>query len=336
MNPQGEHMKSILIRGLAVVGFISILFLGSWGTVQVVKFAPTALSNLAAITSFTSIFIPSEKITIDASNTLVSSGTAFELTWEHTGKPENGTYTFNYACKEGLLFQIFNKEEVYEEIQCDSPFSFSSNINSINLIPISKESRFIDVPIAITSVDESGNSLTLDDSFLTVVNEEVSGSSLSDTDTNSENFLTAGERIDEIFPISDSRSVSDSSGRVDLKVTILGTGTVDTDGVFSPTSSIKVTEKGTIRFSVTNVGSKTSDNWTFNAVLPTYPMHIFHSKSQKALAPGDRIDFTLGFDQLNGNLTEGVITINVDPTQSIFNEVTRDNNVAQVTFDIVQ
>jgi hypothetical protein len=142
--------------------------------------------------------------------------------------------------------------------------------------------------------------------------------------------------VDEIFPISDSRSISDSSGRVDLKATIIGTGTVDIDGIFSPTSSINVYEQGAIRFSVTNVGSKTSDNWTFNAVLPTYPMHIFHSKSQKALAPGDRIDFTLGFDQLNGSLTEGVITINVDPTQSIFNEVTRDNNVAQVTFDIVQ
>jgi len=71
-------------------------------------------------------------------------------------------------------------------------------------------------------------------------------------------------------------------------------------------------------------------------VLPTYPMHIFHSTSQKALQPGDRIDFTLGFDQLNGTLTDGVITINVDPTGSIRNEFDRDNNIAQVTFEITQ
>ena len=336
MNPQGEQMKSLLIQGLAVIGFIAILFVGLWGTVKVVKLAPSVLSNLAAVTSFTSVFVPNERITINTTNTLVASDTEFELTWKHSGKPENGTYTFSYACKEGLTFETPKEGGVYEEVGCDSPYSFSNDTNPLFLTPISQVSRFVDVPIIITSVNESGESTTLDDSFLTVINEAVSGSSLSPTDTNSESQLTRGEQTDEVFPISDSRTVSDTSGRVDLVVRIIDVGTIDTHDTFTAAASINIKDKGAIRFSVTNAGSKTSDNWTFNAVLPTFPMHIFHSTGQKALNPGDRIDFTLGFDQLNRDLTEGVITINVDPSGSISNELNRDNNIAQATFKITQ
>jgi len=339
MNPQGERMKSTLIRGLAVVGFIAILLVGLWGTVQVVKLAPRVFSNLASVTSFTSVFVPKETITINTPNSLISSGTTFELMWNHVGKPKSGAYTFAYACKEGLSFQIPKEGEAPEEILCDSPFTFSYENTSLFLTPISAVTRFVDVPIIITSLNELGESTTLDDSFLTVVNESVSGSSLplpeSET-ANTQNQLTQGKKKDEVFPISDSRSSSDANGRVDLKVNIINTGTVGSDGTFTATSSINFTGKGAIQFSVTNIGSKTSDNWTFNAVLPTFPMHIFHSTNQKALAPGDRIDFTLGFDQLNKELTEGVITINVDPTESIHNESNRDNNIAQTTIIITK
>ncbi|MFC1729776.1 hypothetical protein ACFL6I_05515 [candidate division KSB1 bacterium] len=328
-------MKTKIIQGLAVVGFIAILFVGLWGTVQVVKLAPSTFSNLAAVVSFKSVFVPNEEITINTPSSLIPSDTEFELTWEHVGKPENGTYTFNYACKNGLTLATYNEEGVRETIQCDSPFSFSSDTNSLPLIPISKESRIVYVPIVITSVNESGESVTLTDSSIAIINKAIQED--SSTNTGSENPLTAGERTDEVFPISSSRSVSDPNGRVDLSVRIIGTGIVDANGNFIPSSSISVTEKrGAVQFSVTNQGSRASDTWTFNAVLPTMPMHIFHSTNQKALQPGDRIDFTLGFDQLNRSLTEGVITINADPSGNIGNELSRDNNIAQTTFKITQ
>lgn len=338
MNPRGEHMKTILIRGLAIVGFVAILFAGLWGTVQVVKLMPKIFSNLAAVTTFTSIFVPNEKITINTPLSLVPSDDVFELTWEHAGKPKDGTYTFNYACRDGFVFQTPNEEGVYETVACNSPFSFASDTNSLLFIPLSQVNRFVDIPIVITSINEDGESTTLDDGFLTIVNEAVSGSLLTPsvtTDTTA-TTLIAGEQVDEIFPISDSRSISVPNGRVDLKVRIIDTGIIDANNTFVATSTIKFNEQGAVRFSITNIGTKTSDNWTFNAVLPTFPMHIFHSENQRALAPGDRIDFTLGFNQLNGSLTEGVITINADPTGRIYNELNRDNNIAQVTIQITQ
>jgi len=342
-------MKTILIRGLAIIGFIAVLFVGLWGSVQVVKLIPRVISNLAAVTSFRSVFVPNEELTITIPDLLVPSNKVFELSWEHKGRIEGGTYAFRYACKEGLSFSVQDKEnseeEVAKKITCDTPFIFSNDINFLFLTPLSEVNRFVDVPFSITSIHKNGESVTLDDSLFTVVNESISGSSLpasdvdnTDTDSGSsgDTSLVAGEKEDVVFPIFDSRSASNPNGQVDLQVRITDIGTADAAGIFTASSSINVYAQGVIKFSVTNIGSKTSDNWTFNAVLPTYPMHIFHSTSQKALQPGDRIDFTLGFDQLNGTLTDGVITINVDPTGSIRNEFDRDNNIAQVTFEITQ
>ncbi len=344
MNPQGEQIKARVTQILAVIGFIAVLLFGLWGTVQVVKLVPSAFSNLASVISFTSVFVPDEEITINLENSFITSGEAFKIEWEHKGKPENGTYTFNYVCKEGLTFQIDNIDGILTTLECDSPFSFKSDDNSILLTPISEEIRFVDVPLVITSVNESGESTTLDNTLLTIINEDVSGRSLSQSNTinddsdatETKDEVTARERKVEILPISDSRYLSDSSGRVDLEVRIIDTGIINSNNEFMATSSMSTTGQGAIKFSVTNIGSKTSDNWTFNAVLPTFPMHIFHSTGQAKLAPGDRIDFTLGFDQLNHELTEGVITINVDPSGSIHNEVTRDNNIAQVTIQITE
>jgi len=338
MNSRGEHIKTVLIQAFAVIGFIALLLFSLWGTVQVVKLAPKVFSNLAAVTTFTSVFVPSEQITINTLDSLIPSGTEFELTWKHSGKPERGTYTFSYVCKDGLSFRVFNSAEgVYEDVKCNSLFSFPNHVSSLTLIPLSHEKRFVDVPIAITSVNESGESTTLDDSFLTIINEDLTNTSTVDTrQTAAGTTLSPGEREEGVFPISESRAVSDPNGRVDLTVRIISTGIIDEHGAYIPSTSINMYQQGAIQFSVINEGSRASDTWTFNAVLPTFPMHIFHSENQKALAPGDRIDFTLGFNQLNKDLTEGVITINVDPAGSVPNELDRDNNIAQTTIKITQ
>jgi hypothetical protein len=89
-----------------------------------------------------------------------------------------------------------------------------------------------------------------------------------------------------------------------------------------------------VRFAVENLGTRTSPQWTFNAVLPTYPGNIFSSPSQQALGPGDRIEFTLGFDSVIDADT-GVLTVNVDPAGSI-NESTKANNIIHYTVTSVK
>ena len=143
----------------------------------------------------------------------------------------------------------------------------------------------------------------------------------------------AGDREDNIFPIT-SVGISNPNQEPDLEVTILATGIITTDNIFTPTESMKSTEKGAVRFQIRNIGGKETGSWTFNVVLPTFPMHIFHSEIQKSLRPGDRVEYTLGFDQVNSGLTEAVITINADPTESI-KEISENNNIRQKTIQIV-
>ena len=231
--PEQQKIKSVLIRGLAVIGFFSILFGGLWGTVQVVKSIPQILSTIAAVsTSITSIFIANEDTVSTSSET--------------------------------------------------EPIDVSKN-----------ETR-----------NETRNT------------ERV-----------------AGEREDNVFPVT-SITVSNPQGEPDLAVTILATGIIDEQNNFLPTDSISRTKRGAVTFEIRNIGTKESGSWTFNAVLPTFPMQIFHSKAQKSLLPGDRIEFTLGFDQIT-NLPDGVITINADPTGSI-KEISEENNIRQKTITITE
>lgn len=141
---------------------------------------------------------------------------------------------------------------------------------------------------------------------------------------------TKGQEINDTYMFSDGNIViSDPNGFVDLSVIILRTGILDkTTNEFIATSSIQLSDRVAIQFEVINEGTKTSDGWAFNAVLPTFPHHIFQSKGQQALGPGDRIEFTLGFDSVAG-LGEREIIINVDPTGSI-NESTKSNNIVKV------
>lgn len=337
MNSPGEQAKEVLIRSLAVIGFIAILSLGLWGTVQVVRLTPAIFSSLAAVTTtLSSVFIPrSEEVVINTPDSLILTDNVFELTWSHRNKPNDATYTFSYECKEGFSFALSNEGDIYEAIPCGTLFPFASENNVLRLLPLLENSRLAEVLITLSSVNEKGDTTASHQLSLTIVNEFSSEDGQpAQTGTQSAS-LRAGERTDEIFPITDSRTTSNQGGEPDLSVRITGVGIINNENVFVPTNSLRVNERGAVRFEVRNVGTKTSDNWAFNAVLPTFPMHIFHSTSQQALAPGERIEFTLGFDQLNKDIAEGVITINVDPTGSI-KEISEENNVRQITFEIVQ
>ena len=142
------------------------------------------------------------------------------------------------------------------------------------------------------------------------------------------------ESLTQFSGSSDTITVSDPNGFVDLSVQILETGTIDkTTNEFTATSSVSTYDRVAVKFEVKNIGTKSSDNWTFNAVLPTYPLHIYHSKGQQILGPGDRIVFTIGFDSME-NKEEGIVTINIDPTGSL-NESLKTNNIVKTTISVV-
>ncbi len=123
-------------------------------------------------------------------------------------------------------------------------------------------------------------------------------------------------------------------GFVDLEATIDAVGILDSNNNFIATSTFNQKDIGAVKFTVKNIGDKKSDGWTFNAVLPTSPAHIFHSEGQKPLAPKEKIEFTMGFDKLRVGEQMPII-INVDPSGGM-KESNKNNNIVKSFIDIAE
>jgi len=334
-------------RVLAIMGFIAILAIGMWGSIQIASAIPGAFSGLtSAIVSLTSIFVPAgETLTLSVQPSLsVASGNPLQVTWAHEKKTTDGSYTFRYDCAEGVYFTSPTPAGAEQTIYCNVPFNFLNANNAITLKAFSTANRFIDVTVYIDYTPNGANRPTVTGStFITITNENLTGSPTVTTPTTTPSTptkpttpttprpttpRTPGQVSTSTYPIGGGR-VSDPNGYVDLSVKILETGVVDkTTGAFTASSTPSRSSRVAVRFAVENIGTKTSPQWNFNAVLPTIPSNIFSSPMQQALAPGDRIEFTIGFDSFDPAKPNGEFIVNVDPSNS-FNEKREDNNIVK-------
>ncbi len=145
---------------------------------------------------------------------------------------------------------------------------------------------------------------------------------------------TAGEETNSTYEVIGSPTISYPYGLVDFEATIESFGILNSNNEFVASSTPSVKDKIAVKFTVKNIGNKKSDNWYFNAVLPTSPFNIFHSQSQLALAPGEKIEFTMGFDKPKIGENQLVI-INVDPTGGI-KESNKANNIVKEFITITE
>ncbi len=151
---------------------------------------------------------------------------------------------------------------------------------------------------------------------------------------------TPGPQTSATYPLpgTTGSTVSNPAGFTDLSANVIEVGIVDkTTGSFTASSTPSKNPMGgrvAVRFSVTNIGTRTSPQWNFNAVLPTYPSAVFSSPEQQQLGPGDRIEFTLAFDSFDPSGT-GTFTVNVDPAGSV-NESNKDNNIVHYTVTVAK
>ncbi len=145
---------------------------------------------------------------------------------------------------------------------------------------------------------------------------------------------TPGTKEESEYIINPITTPATDYGLPDLEATINEIGYLDANKNLIATTTLNSGNIGAVKFTVKNVGTKTSDGWTFNAVLPTSPAHIFHSQGQKKLAPGEKIEFVMGFDKMRIG-TQMPVIINVDPSGGI-KESSKVNNIAKIFIDIVE
>ncbi len=334
---------TVATRALAIIGVIAVIGLGLWGVVAVAQRVPAVFGSLAsAIVSLTSVFVPAaseEAIVLTAPST-VESGKTINLSWDHEGKSGEGSYTLRYSCVDDVTVTSPTPSGSSVSVFCNTPFNFLNASNAVTITPtLAKDgSAIVVVYVDYTKTGASAPSVTGSATFTLEGKEDTAPTTPTPTTPRPTN-PTPGTPTSGLYPISGGGSgVSNPNGFVDLTVRVLEVGVVDkTTGAFTASSTPKrtlTTHRVAVRFAIENVGSKTSDQWSFNAVLPTYPSHIFSSPTQQALGPGDRIEFTIGFDSL-ADANEGILIINVDPSSRI-NEPNKVNNILRYTIYTVK
>jgi len=349
IHPKIAKIKQIhesSMKSLSIVGLIAILAIISFG---LVKATPAIIRGIAsAAVSLSSVFIPAEKLVVSSDVYTIGSGDTFTLKWAldtSSATPIGGSYTVSYPCIDGVHLEAVGRGS-NDIIFCNTIFHFLNNDNTLALVGFSTKGTTVNLPVSVYFTRNEESSPSTRANVTITITGETSADAVkppvktpSDTNTgtnnitssnNSNSGLSGSFQNSQIVQIPGTgaaqNGVSNPNGNIDLTATIFETGYINKETLaFVAAKEVKPDQRAAIRFEIVNLGSKAAKDWTFAAVLPTFPGYIFQSNTQQTLMPGDRAQFTLGFDSILKK-TENEFTINVDPLGSV-QETNKTNNI---------
>tara|TARA_B100000508_G_scaffold77059_1_gene59947 strand:- start:2754 stop:3845 length:1092 start_codon:yes stop_codon:yes gene_type:complete len=334
MNDVSKKQKDSIMKSLAIAGFLGIIILIAWLSIQLVHLLPGTFSSLASlaegINQYQQSVIETEKdpakMAVTSDRTIVNAGGAVVLSWETTDTP--GSYTFAYDCAEGVAVDILT-DSGERSIACNQNYNVGS-VDTLNLRVDSEKDRFTDLRYTIsflatndTAPRAAGSALiTVHNSDITDIliagstevaatstsqesTEEVAGPEVTEPETVVEAPETpAVEETPATSPtqVFEQEYIyeipeSDPNGRTDLTSRFIQTGTI-VGGLFFA-GSIGRDEAGAVQFEVRNLGNKTSEEWTYEITLPGGTTYT--SDDQAPLKPNETATITVGFPRAIGS-----------------------------------
>ena len=338
-----HDVRTALTKILAIVGFFAIVGMLVWLLVQGLRIVPGSFSSLASIAETIQNYQTGKELTIATEKTIVNSGDSFRVTWTDMGT--SGSYDFRYTCIDGITLSVRSADNGDVPVQCSDTLTVGEDVHGLFVTIQSLDSRFIDVPFNVSFQDANGTTVSSDAS-ITVVNAtiplpreevatpeispEISGAEAERTTQETVETTEAPKPVEPQAPATPSKPVvteytytyypvSDPKGFTDLAVKYMGIGTMSND-TFVPAGTFDNDLRGGMKFEVKNIGTKTSGDWTFTAVLPNGTTYT--SDKQVALKPNERVEFTIGFS-LEG-VKAGTVTLKVSVTEKT--DTKKDNN----------
>ncbi len=329
-------LASSASRILAIIGFIALIAIGMYGSVRVAQSVPGLFSQMgAAIVSITSIFVPAEEtIIVSLPSYTVLHDAPVTVAYEHRNKDGEGAYAFRYSCVDSVSIETVEGGAAVS-IACNTPYTFQPFNNSVTVTPRSEGARYADIEIFISFSPEGGGAPIIGSTLMTVENlkADTKKPAVPAPPAPQTPSTPSAPPKRETIVIPQGRA-SDPNGYTDLTARVIEVGYMDPSGAFVASSTPSRQYRIAVRFAIENVGSKTSNEFTFSAVLPTFPPYTYFSPAQVALGPGDRIEFTIGFDSFEQDNT-GDFVVNVDPSARV-NERDKANNIIRYTVTVVK
>jgi len=322
MNTVNEESKSAAIKTLAIVGFIAAIVAGLWIAVQAITLIPGAFSSLASLAD--SLY--GEKgLVIKAEKNIVNSAEPLRVSW--IPLRHEGTYVFSYRCVDGISAETRNADGDIVRIPCNDEIavaegSFTRVEQTTDVVFTSEKQRFTDVPYTFAFFKNGEEESMYERSgVVTVVNATIPqtgavAGAQDDTDTKTPVVTkpavtkpvvttpvvtkpTPTPKPQPVYyktvPVTTTAyPVSNPNGQTDLEVTLIGIGEVK-NGVFVNDTTLEAGDTAALRFSVKNIGTKTSGEWTYAATFPADGDNDLTSSKQSPLLPSERATFTITF-----------------------------------------
>ncbi len=337
-NTKSEYIATKIMRGLAIVGLISVLLLTLWAVVQGVRLVPNAGKNITAtLTSVKNLFNSpdSEKpLSIEKIDGAVNSGKAFALNWDYAGEEAPKDYVISYLCTDGVELSVLT-DTGWKDVDCNEGVVVDGS--GVSLIVTNNDARNSKTEIFVKTKDGAFE----DSSAISILNVDVFDESDSSKEITKNDFTSPSSETkkkevgNNNLVKKTNQHISVKSKKSDLVLNIEETGIllgVNEKNVFFPVSPIPNDKFGAVKFTVANSGDFSSGSWFFKAWLPTDGdgRYEYVSDVQSPVAPGTYEEYTLGFDKIADD-KKGKITIEIFPLKTSDNKT---NNKESVSVEI--
>ena len=304
--------KERTTKWLAVVGFLALLLAMAWFIFTTIAFVPNLVATVGSLFTDDSEPSPVELI-LTPETTTAAHAQPITLEWEPA--PTIGSYAIWFACAEGVRIQVATPEDGTQEINC-STFYNIGDLTAVRTTFLSETQEEVSVEYQVAFLPETDpdaqfattGQLTIQNQALALADDTDEADTdepvtetpvedepaASDDDTTSEPDVTPTVpqtpqyREEVVYQVPQS----DPNGTTDLAVAYRGVGTIS-NGSFVADSSFDSGDRGAIRFTVTNQGTRTSETWRYTAELPNG--QTYRSPSQAALRPNETATISLGF-----------------------------------------
>ncbi len=309
MTQVTPERKERVIKSLALFGLFGVIIFIAWLSVQIVSILPSAVTSLASLAESVYQYDPQQareiKI-IDAPDHL-TTGLPTTIRWDKPFK--NGSYSFSYACGKDIFLEVTSAESDFAGLECNKNYNLG-NVDSASLLVHKDTTDQLKLEYTISYFKTNAVIASASSSHATGViqgSDVPVGPSTSVEVTVNEQPLTpkpttptvATSNPKPVSPLQPETAliyeipVSKPNGTVDLAVSYGGIGMINSAGNFVSTGSLKKDNVGAIQFIVHNIGTKTSDTWSFTTLLPGDV--TFTSKTQEPLKPNEKTTLTISF-----------------------------------------
>lgn len=319
------NFRDTIVKILAITGFLVTVAGIAWIGTKAIQYAPQAFSSLASMAEHVSEYKPLHELTLTLQKTVVNSGESFELLW--TDVHQEGEFKFTYTCAEGIHINVRSADGSLMGMNCTDTLTVPATVHGLYLSIDSSKLRFTDVVLNVSFSNTNASETFENTTKITVVNAEVSIPEVA-VEKKEDVAPVVVETPSVVTPQAPVVSTAPQTpGQNDLQMTILGSGVL-TNGIFTYTARYDSNLNNALRFDVKNVGTKMSDTWYFNVVLPSGK--VYTSPKQSALRPHDHIEFTLGFYLDDAQVEQATLTTMLYSDT----DVNASNNTKSITVNV--